>query len=43
MRTGEAILKTCDLELEGARGSRISAYRKAAWTVDECGEGVAAI
>ncbi len=36
-------LKTYDLELEQARGYRIWAYRKAAWTVDEWPESVADI
>ncbi len=36
-------LKTYDLELEGARSSKIWAYRKAAWTVDELSESVAEI
>jgi len=34
-------LKTYDLELEQARGYRIWAYRKAAWTVDEWPESIA--
>jgi DNA repair photolyase len=34
-------LKTYDLELEEARGYRIWAYRKAAWTVDELQESIA--
>jgi DNA repair photolyase len=34
-------LKTYDLELEQAPDYRIWAYRKAAWTVDECPESVA--
>ena len=33
-------LKTYDLELELAQTSRIWAYRKAAWTVDEHGESI---
>jgi DNA polymerase/3'-5' exonuclease PolX len=36
-------LKTYDLELEQAPDYRIWAYRKAAWTVDECPESVADI
>jgi DNA repair photolyase len=36
-------LKTYDLELEGASDSRIWAYRKAAWTVDESQQSVAEI
>jgi DNA repair photolyase len=36
-------LKTYDLELEEAVDYRIWAYRKAAWTVDECPESVADI
>ncbi len=36
-------LRTYDLELEQARDYRIWAYRKAAWTVDECSESVAEI
>ena len=36
-------LKTYDLELEEARGYRIWAYRKAAWTVDESPRSVAQI
>lgn len=36
-------LKTYDLELEGAADSRIWAYRRAAWTVDEIPENIAAI
>jgi DNA repair photolyase len=36
-------LKTYDLELEQAKGYRIWAYRKAAWTVDEWPESVAHI
>jgi len=36
-------LKTYDLELEQASGYRIWAYRKAAWTVDEWPESIAAI
>jgi len=36
-------LKTYDLELEQAEDHRIWAYRKAAWTVDEWPESVAAI
>lgn len=36
-------LKTYDLELEQAKEYRIWAYRKAAWTVDECRESVAEI
>ncbi len=36
-------LATYDLELEQASGYRIWAYRKAAWTVDEWPESVAAI
>jgi DNA repair photolyase len=36
-------LKTYDLELEEAKDYRIWAYRKAAWTVDEWPESVAAI
>jgi DNA repair photolyase len=36
-------LKTYDLELEQAKGYRIWAYRKAAWTVDEWPESVADI
>ena len=34
-------LKTYDLELEQAKDYRIWAYRKVAWTVDECTESVA--
>jgi len=34
-------LKSYDLELEQAQDYRIWAYRKAAWTVDECPESVA--
>jgi DNA repair photolyase len=34
-------LKTYDLELEQAPDYRIWAYRKAAWTVDECPESIA--
>jgi DNA polymerase/3'-5' exonuclease PolX len=34
-------LKTYDLELEQAPEYLIWAYRKAAWTVDECPENVA--
>ncbi len=33
-------LKTYDLELEQAKGFRIWAYRKSAWTVDELGESI---
>jgi DNA repair photolyase len=33
-------LRTYDLELENAESYRIWAYRKAAWTVDECGESL---
>ena len=36
-------VKTYDLELEQAPDYRIWAYRKAAWTVDECPESVADI
>jgi DNA repair photolyase len=36
-------LQTYDLELEGAKGYRIWAYRKAAWAVDECPESLAVI
>jgi DNA repair photolyase len=36
-------LKTYDLELEQARDYRIWAYRKAAWTVDECPDSIADI
>jgi DNA repair photolyase len=36
-------LKTYDLELEQAPDYRIWAYRKAAWTVDECPESIADI
>jgi DNA polymerase (family 10) len=36
-------LKTYDLELEGAKGYRIWALRKAAWTVDEWPESIAGI
>lgn len=36
-------LKVYDLELEGASGGRIWAYRKAAWTMDELPESVAGI
>lgn len=36
-------LKTYELELEQAKGYRIWAYRKAAWTVDEWPESVAQI
>jgi len=36
-------LKTYDLELEQAQDHRIWAYRKAAWTVDEWPESIAAI
>ncbi|HUT15622.1 MAG TPA: helix-hairpin-helix domain-containing protein, partial [Anaerolineae bacterium] len=34
-------LRTYDLELEQAEDYRVWAYRKAAWTVDECTESVA--
>jgi DNA polymerase/3'-5' exonuclease PolX len=34
-------LKTYDLELAEAQPYRIWAYRKAAWTVDECPQSVA--
>jgi DNA polymerase/3'-5' exonuclease PolX len=36
-------LKTYDLELEQAKGYRIWAYRKAAWTVDEWPESIAVL
>jgi DNA repair photolyase len=36
-------LKTYDLELEEARDYRLWAYRKAAWTVDEWPESIAAV
>jgi DNA repair photolyase len=36
-------LKTYDLELEGATDSRIWAYRRAAWTVDEMPDNIAEI
>jgi len=36
-------LKTYELELEGAKGYRIWAYRRAAWTVDEWPESLAAL
>jgi DNA repair photolyase len=36
-------LKTYDLELEQAKGYRIWAYRKAAWTVDELPQSIAEI
>ena len=36
-------LKTYDLELEQAEGYRVWAYRKAAWTVDELEESLAAV
>jgi hypothetical protein len=36
-------LKTYDLELEQAKEYRLWAYRKAAWTVDELPESIAAI
>ena len=36
-------LKTYDLELEQAKGYRIWAYRKAAWTVDELPQSIAQI
>ncbi len=36
-------LKTYDLELEGASGSRIWAYRRAAWTVDEWPENIGSV
>ncbi|HEY45109.1 MAG TPA: hypothetical protein G4O11_14110 [Anaerolineae bacterium] len=36
-------LRTYDLELEGASSSRIWAYRRAAWTVDEHQENIGAL
>jgi DNA polymerase/3'-5' exonuclease PolX len=36
-------LRTYDLELEGANNSRIWAYRRAAWTVDEHHENIAVL
>jgi DNA repair photolyase len=37
------VLRTYDLELEQAKGQRVWAYRKAAWTVDEWPESVEAL
>ena len=39
----QLFLKTYDLELEQAKGYRIWAYRKAAWTVDELPESISEI